>query len=201
MNQLSHTTSVVQNGYGDDIQSQCAVRLTKTNVLVGPIPLLTRTLFGVRPRPLKEILEIFDVGGQAIINFATRYKKLQALADALNENDFSKAAMLFAHLQLPKHLPNEITQFLLLVEHCTKANFDPSEPRDEKGRWTADGNEPNKATDADRAFEVLDTDCIQVLAACRVECTDAYVDGTVRNFFDMRKCLRTCMNRNGCYDF
>lgn len=187
--------------YEDKVLGRRTICLTKTNVMIGPIPLLRRTLFGVKPRPLKEVLEIFGIAGQAITNVAERYRILEVLANALSENHFSKAAMLFAYLRLPSHLSDDIVSRLRAAPSYLKANFDPSEPRDENGRWKTDGHDANNASGNARTTEVLDTDCTQVLAACRVECTDAYVEGTVRNFFDMRKCLRACMNRNGCHEF
>lgn len=185
---------------GDPLANSNAVHLTTTNLMFGPVPLLRRTLWGIEPRPLEEISAILNLD-QECGGLASRYRQLKILAKALHESDWVKAAVVFAQLRLPGLLDNRCIYRLRLVEAMLKANFNPAELRDEKGRWTTDAGFANRTDHSGSTLDVEDRDCTQVLAECRVECTDAYVDGTIRDFFGIRKCLRSCMNRNGCFDF
>jgi hypothetical protein len=134
-------------------------------------------------------------------DLASLYGRLRLLAKALDDSDWSKAAVVFSQLRLPSLLDYNCVHRLQAIETMLKTNYNPAEPRDEKGRWTAGGDDDNGTNRSDSVIDAEDRDCSQVLAECRVECTDAYVDGTIRDFFGLRKCIRSCMNRNGCFDF
>jgi hypothetical protein len=169
--------------------------------MFGPLPLLQRTVSGIVPRPLDEISTILTTAAKGRIDFSSRYRRLRVLADSLNKDDWTKAAVVFAHLRLPETLDELFAKRLETAELLWKANFNPDEPRDDKGRWTTEGNRENSSDASGSIVNVLGIDCVQVLAACRVECTDAYVAGDFKDIFSMRQCIRACMHRNGCFDF
>lgn len=107
--------------------------------MFGPLPLLRWTPLGIAPRPLDEISTILSIAGRELIDFTSRYGKLKVLADALHRDDWTKAAVVFAHLCLPDLLEKGFARRLESAQEMWKSNFNPAEPRDEKGMWTREG--------------------------------------------------------------
>lgn len=177
------------------------VRLTKTNLMFGPSPLLRMTVFGIAPRPLDEISSILGAAIGQRVDFSSRYGKLTILADALDRNDWTKACVIFAHLSLPQKLEDDFVRRLEKAELLWKANFNPDEPRDERGRCTTNRDHLNENETSGQIFPALGLDCTQILAVCRVKCTDDYVAGIIRRRGPMRRCIRECMRSYGCFDF
>jgi hypothetical protein len=64
---------------------------------------------------------------------------LGKVAQAFEEGNLFKATLAATFLGLPE-LPDDLAvQRLLDADRILKANFNPEEPRDERGRWTIDG--------------------------------------------------------------
>jgi hypothetical protein len=182
--------------------NRLGVNLTKHGgPTLGPLRLLRKTQSGFVPRPAEELSAILRLGSGHPFDFASREGVLKVLADALNKDDWTKAAVALAHLRLPNLPDEEFANRLEAADTLWKANFDPLEPRDECGRWTCEGDRTSGAETYGQIINVLGVDCSQVLAACRVECTDAYVAGDFSGSHKMRRRIRACMNRNGCFDF
>lgn len=59
-------------------------------------------------------------------------RSVKLVAKALNKGDMARATMIAVLTRLPD--PGDVDGVL------AKAGFNPDEPRDERGRWTTDGN-------------------------------------------------------------
>jgi hypothetical protein len=130
-------------------KTPCTVSLTKTNLMFGPLALLRWTPFGIVPRALDEISTILAIAGEDWIDFTSRYGKLKVLADALHRDDWTKAAVVFAHLRLPAQLDEKFAGRLKVAQEMWKANFNPAELRDVKGKWTRESSRDSSATITD----------------------------------------------------
>jgi len=61
------------------------------------------------------------------------------VARALEERNLFKATLIATHLGWPQ-IPDAVSVARLIgADRLLKANFNPDEPRDERGRWTSDG--------------------------------------------------------------
>jgi hypothetical protein len=74
---------------------------------------------------------------------ARLHEGLTSIARMLEEGDIAKAAIRTLLLRLPNLPDRAARQRLDLIQALLKANFNPAEPRDERGRWTTDGSTPN----------------------------------------------------------
>jgi len=64
---------------------------------------------------------------------------LAKVAEALEEGNLFKATLAATFLGLPQLPDASAVRRLLNADRLLKANFNPEEPRDERGRWTIDG--------------------------------------------------------------
>ncbi len=99
------------------------------------IPLLQRTLAGFAPRPADEIGKLLS-GAFGFEFSPTRIQpRLAVIAEALNRGDLARAMVATAHMALPDL--NSDAALRLAKAHEALVKYDPDEPRDARGRWTA----------------------------------------------------------------
>lgn len=106
-------------------------------------PLLEKDTLGRwRPRAQDHLQKQLSVSYGTSIDLGWRMTKLSCLAHAMNKGDLSLAAILLVHLELPALKINESAQWEAFGGVLEKYN--PDEPRDERGRWTTDGDQSLK---------------------------------------------------------
>lgn len=116
------------------------LRCDAEGLFLGREPLLRRNREGnFEARPADELQKIFHrtYGGDA--NWESRVRSVKLVAAALNKGDLARAAMTAVLMRLPE--PGCPVSIADVDGVLAKAGFDPDEPRDERGRWTADGSE------------------------------------------------------------
>jgi hypothetical protein len=101
------------------------------------VPLLCKSEGRFEPRSADEIGTLI---GQAYPGFSSSESLrsgLAAVAVALNGGDVSKAMIVALHLRLPELDPAGAARIAHVDDALSK--YDPNEPRDRRGRWTAGG--------------------------------------------------------------
>jgi hypothetical protein len=100
------------------------------------VPLLRKGAQGFAPRSAEEIAALlrqaYGEDGPAVAPSG-----LRTVAEALNRGELAKAMIAAVHLRLPE-LDADGAVRLILADHAL-AKYDPDQPRDDHGRWTADG--------------------------------------------------------------
>jgi hypothetical protein len=108
---------------------------------IGPVRLFEKTAKGLAPRSAEELDFIFGQVFGCRTNFATKMTGLRAVARALEAGDVAKAMIATQLTHLPT-LPDEAAfRRAVRADTLAKAGFNPAEPCDDGGRWTADGND------------------------------------------------------------
>lgn len=113
------------------------LRCDSGGLFLGRDALLKRDRNGkFEARPVAEFQAIFGRAYREESNWESRIRSVHLIADALNKGDIARAMMTAVLMRLPD--PAEVTADTEGV--LAKANFNPDEPRDERGRWTSDGS-------------------------------------------------------------
>jgi hypothetical protein len=100
------------------------------------VPLLYRTAAGFAPRPRDELDLLLRHANQGRgAPLALSDSGLRAVASALNRGDLAKAQMAAVFMRVPELDPD--TAVRLILADDTLAKFNPGQPRDDHGRWTA----------------------------------------------------------------
>jgi hypothetical protein len=110
---------------------------TSAGVWLAGVPLLRKTPAGLTPRPTDEIADLMKAAFGQTIDPAPLTPGLTVIADALNRGDIGRAMVAALHLRLPELSREGATRIAKAHDGLTK--YDPDEPRDERGRWTAGG--------------------------------------------------------------
>ncbi len=124
---------------------------------------------------------------------------LRRVAEALQEGNLLKATLAATYLGLPQ-LPDEMAVTRLIeTDRLLRANFNPGEPRDERGRWALDGG----TVDASRSSKPAPTSTAPEMIAetkderhsrCVEECLHLLPSPTGDlQSSEYRKCYRECM--------
>jgi hypothetical protein len=162
---------------------------------------------GFVPRPASEIATLLTAAyGEDQPGFQSR---LSAIAHALNSSDFAKAMITAVHTRTPELSPEAAQRLAKADEEVAKYNFNPDEPRDWHGRWTADGSagRPSVASPETARNRAADThelamanDIMRgiVKNACIAECSESSLP-THSDGWKFYKCVNDCMSRHG-YD-
>lgn len=109
------------------------LRCDDDGLFLGRVPLLQRDGRGhFEARPVTELQKILHRAYGADTNWQSCARSAELVAKALNKGEMARAMMTAVLMRLPE--PDDLNDAL------TKAGFNPDEPRDEKGRWTTDGN-------------------------------------------------------------
>jgi len=115
------------------------LRCDGSGLFLGCNALLQRDPAGnFEARPIGALLKILGrtIGDET--NWESHVRSVTLVADALNKGEMARAMMIAVLMRLPDpEDPIDDSDF----EHIlAKAGFNPDEPRDERGRWTAVGN-------------------------------------------------------------
>jgi hypothetical protein len=116
---------------------------TPDGVTLAGIPLIRNTPTGFVPRPPDEIASLRKAAyGDRSMALPSR---LGAIAKALNSGDFASAMIAAVHTQTPELDADAAMRLAQADDRLTKYDYNPEEPRDRRGRWTAGGS--NAPTD------------------------------------------------------
>ena len=66
--------------------------------------------------------------------------RLDTIAKALNSGDFAMAMIAAVHTQTPELDAAAAMRLAQAEDRLAKYNYNPDEPRDGRGRWTAEGS-------------------------------------------------------------
>jgi hypothetical protein len=102
------------------------------------VPLLNHEAGRFKPRPLEQIKKLLGYAYGVSGNAERLGSGLQAVANALNERDITRAMVAALRLRLPP-LDWDGAVRILQAENAL-AKYDPNEPRDWHGRWTSEGS-------------------------------------------------------------
>lgn len=92
---------------------------------------------GLAPRPADEISALMKAAYGQETYSNSLMAGLNVVAQALNRGDLGRAMVAALRLKLPELTPEGAIR--IAQAHDTLTKFDPSEPRDWRGRWTAEG--------------------------------------------------------------
>ncbi|QUD90106.1 hypothetical protein [Phenylobacterium montanum] len=107
---------------------------TLDGMTLAGVPLLQRTINGFAPRPADEIGKLLSSAYGFEFNPTKIQPRLAVVADALNRGEVARAMVATAQIALPELNPEAASR--LAKAHVALVKYDPSEPRDERGRWT-----------------------------------------------------------------
>jgi hypothetical protein len=120
---------------------------TAAGLSLAGTPLLQKTDTGFAPRPAAEIASLLKTVYGVDDVTSRLVSSLPLIARALNRGELARAAIAAVLTRTPE-LSSEAARRLAAV-NGNLAKYDPNEPRDWHGRWTADGAE-DSAPAADR---------------------------------------------------
>jgi hypothetical protein len=103
-----------------------------------------------RPRASDRLRKIFSETYRDTGDWDSRIRSVKVVSDALNNGDMARAMMAAVLMRLPE--PNGPIRIADVDGVLAKAGYDPSEPRDERGRWTSGGNESSSSASLQQAF-------------------------------------------------
>ena len=113
------------------------------------VPLLRKTLAGWAPRPHHDLAVLLTSAYGRGVDPTSLLPGLDVIAKALNRGDLGQAMIAAMHLKLPAVTWQGAEHIAQSDEMLSK--FDPSEPRDDGGRWTnagsADAMKPIRISD------------------------------------------------------
>lgn len=110
---------------------------------IGPVRLFERTEIGLRPRPADELDFVLGLALGHPTDFAVKMSGLKAVARALDAGDLARAMIATQLTHLPTLPDDGAFRRAVRADTLAKAGFDPGQPRDDRGRWTADGSSPS----------------------------------------------------------
>jgi hypothetical protein len=100
--------------------------------------LFAKTPAGFIPRPAGEIASLLKAAyGDRPMALPSR---LDTIAKALNSGDFAMAMIAAVHTQTPELDAAAAMRLAQAEDRLAKYNYNPDEPRDRRGRWTAEGS-------------------------------------------------------------
>jgi hypothetical protein len=112
---------------------------TPDGVALAGITLIRKTPAGFIPRPAGEIASLLKAAyGDRPMALPSR---LDTIAKALNSGDFAMAMIAAVHTQTPELDAAAAMRLAQAEDRLAKYNYDPDEPRDGRGRWTAEGSD------------------------------------------------------------
>lgn len=105
------------------------------------VPLLRQDAHGLAPRPAEEVAALLRVayGEYAPVVPASG---LRTVAEAQNQGELAKAMIAAVHLRLPELDADSAVRVILADDTLDRGElvkYDPDQPRDDHGRWAADG--------------------------------------------------------------
>jgi hypothetical protein len=110
---------------------------TSDGLSLAGVPLLQRTEAGFAPRPAPEIVSLMQAAYGADSVPTRLQPSLDGIAEALNRGDLTRATIAAVLTRTPELRWEAAARLAQAEEKLTK--YDPGQPRDWHGRWTADG--------------------------------------------------------------
>lgn len=108
-------------------------------VFLAGTPLLRITAEGLAPRSCDEVAILMRIAYDAETDVTRLLSGLRVAAKALNDQDVGRAMIACVHLRLQPLTPHGAALLEMANDALAKANFNPDEPRDARGRWTSGG--------------------------------------------------------------
>lgn len=128
----------------DEDPSGLALSCDETGLALAGVALLRRTANGFEPRSPSELdvlLRHANAGRDTPL--ALPSSGLRTVAEALNRGDLAKAQMAAVFMRVPELDADSAVRLILADDTLAKtASYDPDQPRDGHGRWTAGGDAP-----------------------------------------------------------
>ena len=90
-------------------------------------------------RPPAAIAALIEAAYGEVLDAVAIGNGLGAVARAIEAGDLARASIAAVHLRLPSLADEAAMERLARADRLLKAGFDPDEPRNERGRWTAEG--------------------------------------------------------------
>src|SRR5260221_7991007 len=117
---------------------------TDQGVCWGPLALVERQSDGggrnrFVPRDQNQLERILGTAFGLKADLTTRMNGLRTIAKALNEGNLGRAQIVTLHLKLPPLPDTDTSKRLEIAEQLVKFNFDPNQLRDERGKWSLEG--------------------------------------------------------------
>lgn len=117
------------DGYG--------LAVDRDGVTLGPdFPLIRKTSRGYETVTLEELSCLREVVSLGTGDTQRLVRHLESIAKALNAEDFARARILGLYFPINR-LTRDQSERVRKAAALMKRNFDPGEPRDERGRWTS----------------------------------------------------------------
>ncbi len=114
----------------------CGLAVDENGVTLGPdFPLVRKTLRGYEPAAVEDLSclrEVVPLGADDTQRLA---RHLESIAKALSAGDLARAHILGLYFPINRLTPDQLDR-LRKAFALLKGNFNPDEPRDERGRWT-----------------------------------------------------------------
>jgi hypothetical protein len=128
----------------DEDPGGLALSCDETGLALAGVAGRRRSARGFEPRPHAELdvlLRHANAGRDTPL--ALPPSGLRTVAEALNRGDLAKAQMAAVFMRMPELNADSAVRLILADDTLAKtANFNPDQPRDGNGRWTADGGAP-----------------------------------------------------------
>ncbi len=111
----------------------------RDGLFLGPSALIEHHEGAYRLRPQDEIAILLAAAYKSIPDPTSCFARLPRVAAALEKGDLARAMIAALHLRLGE-IPKERMASLARAEALLKHGFNPDQPRDWHGRWTAEGS-------------------------------------------------------------
>ena len=126
-----------QRGWLADKADSLGLNCTTDGIFLAGVPLLRKAITGLAPRPSHELSALMEAAYDRQIEPTYVTQGLEVVARALDQGDLGRAMVAALRLRLPE-LSGEGAIGIAQVD-AALAKYSPDEPRDERGRWTANG--------------------------------------------------------------
>jgi hypothetical protein len=107
---------------------------------IGPVRLLKRSADGLEPRSAAELDFILGKALGYPAEFSDRIIGLKSIVSALEKGDLARAMLVTQFMWLPSLPDDNAVDRAIKADALAKAGFNPSEPRDDRGRWSVSGS-------------------------------------------------------------
>jgi len=152
-------------------------------VALGPVALVEaaeangRRIY--RVRPAEEIARTLALAYDPFVpdDLARRLSGLEVAARALEAGDMAKAAVATVLLKLPPLSADAVAK---LAREPTLKKYSPDQPRDERGRWTSEGNLDGPSAGEQKAKPNPSTRAAQSISDGRVVSHQNTADGSIQ---------------------
>jgi hypothetical protein len=121
-----------------NVPGERGLSCTPDGVALAGVPLVRKTPAGFVPRTAADIASLLKsaYGDQPM----ALQSRLSAITQALNRGDFATAMIAAVHTRTPELTAEAAARLVQADQELAKYNYNPEEPRDERGRWTRDGS-------------------------------------------------------------